>query len=137
MGSKWTIEDLQRLADRGVKVEGLSPKLKLKSDKPSKKEPEAIRHILEVLWMLKIDHVQEYQFHPARKWRFDVALVDKMIGIEYEGLMAAKSRHTTISGFSNDCTKYNQANVCGWKVLRYTAVNYKEFYNDIKTILGL
>ncbi len=35
---------------------------------------------------------KEYRFHPDRKWRFDFALPDKMIGIEYEGLNSEKVR---------------------------------------------
>lgn len=137
MANKWTMNDLQRIADKGIRVEGLSPKLKQKSDRTSKKEPEAIRHILQVLWMLKIDHVQEHQFHPGRKWRFDIAITGQKIGIEYEGIMAAKSRHTSIEGFSNDCQKYNQAQLLGWKVLRYTVINYKDFYHDLKQVMDI
>ena len=58
---------------------------------------------------------------PLRRWRFDFAWTDLKVAIEYEGLMAAKSRHTTIKGFSDDCEKYNEAARLGWKVYRFTA----------------
>src|SRR3954464_10168436 len=45
-----------------------------------------------------LDLKKEHRFHPERRWRFDWALPDKMIGIEYEGLNSEKSGHTTISG---------------------------------------
>lgn len=74
---------------------------------------------------------KEYKFNPQRKWRFDFAIPEMKIGIEYEGLMSAKSRHTTITGFSNDTEKYNAAQALGWRVLRYTALNYKQMGSDL------
>lgn len=138
MTSKWTIEDVRRLEEKGVKIEkSIKPKLLSKTVRPSKKEPEALRHIKEVLWLLKIDYQTEYQFHPARKFRFDIAIPELKLGIEFEGLISDKSRHTTITGYTNDCIKYNLAQSFGWKVYRYTVLNYKDFYNDIKNINNL
>lgn len=77
----------------------------------------------------------EYVFCPHRKFRFDIALVDDKIAIEYEGTISEKSRHTTITGYSKDCEKYNLAQVLGWKVLRYTALNYDRVMNDIRMCL--
>ena len=71
------------------------------------------------------DYVKELKFHPSRKWRFDFAIESLRIAIEYEGIMSEKSRHTTITGMSRDCDKYNAAQLLGWKVLRFTAINYK------------
>ena len=71
------------------------------------------------------DYVKELKFHPSRKWRFDFAIESLRIAIEYEGIMSEKSRHTTISGMSRDCEKYNTAQLLGWKVLRFTGINYK------------
>lgn len=71
------------------------------------------------------DYVKELKFHPSRKWRFDFAIESLRIAIEYEGIMSEKSRHTTITGMSADCDKYNAAQLLGWKVLRFTAINYK------------
>jgi hypothetical protein len=87
-------------------------------------------------WCLgkKIDYVPEHRFHPERKWRFDWCIPSLTIAIEYEGLMSKKSRHTTISGFTGDSEKYNAAQALGWKVLRYTALNYKELIYDLNKI---
>ncbi len=63
---------------------------------------------------------QEYRFHPTRKWRFDFAHPERMIGIEVEGLSRGKSRHTTFEGYRRDCEKYNEAAIMGWCVLRFT-----------------
>ena len=77
----------------------------------------------------------EYRFDTVRKFRFDWAIPSLKISIEYEGVFSAKSRHTTVSGFSEDCTKYNLAIANGWKVLRYTAINYKDLYTDLEKLL--
>ena len=80
--------------------------------------------------MLKINlgsFVLEYKFHPSRKWRFDWAYPENRIAFEYEGIVIkrktqAGGRHVSIKGFSNDCEKYNEAQLLGWKVYRLTAI---------------
>lgn len=105
------------------------PHQKKKSGKGSKAKGE----ILLMLQLVGIPFEQEYKFHPERKWRFDFAIPSKKIAIEYEGLMSDKSRHTTVQGFSNDSEKYNQAQLLGWKVLRYTALTYTKLASDLRT----
>lgn len=68
----------------------------------------------------------EHRFHPDRKWRFDWAWPDAKIAIEYEGLIAARSRHRTIKGYHNDTEKYNAAVLLGWRVLRFTPISMKQ-----------
>ena len=89
--------------------------------------------IYAVLKSKKIKFEKEYKFHPTRRWRFDYAILDKKIAIEYEGIVSNKSRHTNIKGYSKDCEKYNQAQLLGWKVLRYTALNVNQVLQDIET----
>lgn len=138
MGNRWTIQDLEKLANKGLKVKGITPAIKPTARLPRvpKKDPEAVSHIKEVLWLLKLPFETEHRFHPTRKFRFDIALIEHKVAIEYEGIFnVAKSRHTSVEGFTNDCRKYNLAQGLGWKVLRYTAANYKEFYSELKTII--
>lgn len=80
----------------------------------------------------------EYNFDIERRFKFDFALPIYKIGIEYEGLnfKVQKSRHQTIKGFSTDCEKYNLATVNGWKVLRYTAINYRNMQIDLEKLLN-
>jgi len=82
----------------------------------------------------------EYKFCETRKFKSDI-----MFGVrtqvwlaEYEGLplKGKRSRHVSITGYSKDCEKYNLAVLMGYKVLRYTALNYKEFENDLSTIIN-
>lgn len=68
----------------------------------------------------------EYRFHPSRKWRFDFAVPELKLAFEYEGIISDKSRHTGIKGYTEDTNKYNEATLLGWKVYRFTALNYKD-----------
>lgn len=77
---------------------------------------------------------EEFQFNPDRKWRLDWAIPALKIGIEYEGVMSDKSRHTTAVGYTNDANKYNSAQARGWKVLRFTALNYKTIISELNKI---
>jgi very-short-patch-repair endonuclease len=63
--------------------------------------------------------VSEHKFHPERKWRFDLAYVDKLLAIEIEGGIWNMGRHVRPSGFINDIEKYNAATLLGWRVLRF------------------
>ena len=63
---------------------------------------------------------REHRFHPVRKWRFDLAWPDRMLGVECEGATWVNGRHTTGAGFEKDCEKLNAAQLMGWRVLRYT-----------------
>ena len=76
----------------------------------------------------------EYRFHPIRKWKFDWAIPSLKVAVEYEGIMAQKSRHTTVSGFTKDTEKYNAAQILGWVVLRYTTINHKQLKDDLLAI---
>jgi very-short-patch-repair endonuclease len=79
--------------------------------------------IKNALRLARIDFITEYKFLDKRKFRFDIAIPEYMIGIEYEGIVSTKSRHTSITGYSKDCDKYNLAVLNGWKVLRFTALH--------------
>ena len=82
---------------------------------------------------------REYKFHVTRKWRFDYAFPKLKIAFEYEGqaYQGGKSRHTTITGFKNDCEKYNEAVIAGWQVLRFTAEMIRSgmAYRQIEEVL--
>lgn len=71
----------------------------------------------------------EYKFHPTRRWRFDYYHPETKTAFEYEGIIAAKSRHTSITGYTADCDKYNAAAQMGIKVFRFTPLNYQSIIN--------
>lgn len=74
---------------------------------------------------LDFDIRREYQFHPTRRWRFDVALTGPKIkvGIEYQGglFMNREGGHQTVKGMRRDWEKYNEAQIAGWMVLLFGA----------------
>lgn len=80
-------------------------------------------------------YVKEYKFCDTRRFKFDYYIPVLKVGIEYDGLNSEKSRHTTLTGFSKDCEKTNLAQILGYKVLRYTSLNYKDLGRDLQTIL--
>lgn len=84
----------------------------------------------------KLNYVTEYIGIPNRQFRFDYAIPEKKIAIEFNGIFSTKSRHTTVTGFSMDRTKANLAQINGWRILEYTPLNYKEFSEDLKKILN-
>ena len=94
-----------------------------------------LREIKLVLQLMKVDFVSEYKFHETRQWRFDIAIPSLKIAIEYEGIMSRKSRHTTVTGYTKDCEKYNAATIAGWRVLRYNAINYQSLGDDLRLII--
>ena len=102
-------------------------------------KPVGLQHIEIVLMEKGIKFVSEHQFLKDRKFRFDLAIPEKKIAIEYEGLegkkTGSKSGHTTKVGYTKDCTKYNLAQIHVWKVLRYTALNYQDFTKEISILI--
>ena len=98
-------------------------------------EARPLKEIKLILQLLKIDFVAEYKFHETRKWRFDIAIPSMKVAIEYEGIMSRKSRHTTVTGYTKDCEKYNAATIAGWRILRYNAINYKSLGDNLMMLL--
>ena len=70
--------------------------------------------------------VREHPFHPARKWRFDLAWPALMVAFECEGGVWGRGRHTSGAGYSADCEKYSVAAVLGWRVIRATTKQIAE-----------
>ena len=64
--------------------------------------------------------VREYKFHPGRKWRADFCFHNEKLLIECEGGIWTQGRHVRGKGFQDDCEKYNEATLLGWRVLRVT-----------------
>lgn len=120
-------------------IENKSAAAKSKSILPKKTRNKAKEKIDKDLWAFAMENnlviKKEFRFHPERMWRFDWCFPSLKIAIEYEGLMSEKSRHTTISGFTGDAEKYNAAQQLGWKVMRYTAKNYRSILSDLKKLL--
>ena len=139
----WTEKDLQNLKAKGFST---NDSVSSKTEPTIKKtltvqkisvEKNTIGFVLMTLKQsgLITDFLTEHKFDSVRRFRFDWAIIDLKIGIEYEGIIAEKSRHTTIEGFTTDCIKYNLAIQNGWRVLRYTAGNYQDLETDLLKLL--
>jgi len=66
------------------------------------------------------DPIAEYEFHPTRQWRFDVAFPEAKVAIELEGGVWSSGRHVRGNGYESDCQKYTEAAILGWKLIRLT-----------------
>jgi very-short-patch-repair endonuclease len=67
--------------------------------------------------------VREFRFAPPRRFRFDFAWPDSTnkVAVEIDGgTWMQRGRHTTGSGYENDCEKLNLASLAGWRVFRFT-----------------
>ncbi len=78
--------------------------------------------------------VEELKFLTDRKFKFDYAIEEIKLAVEYEGIKSKKSRHTTLTGYSTDSTKYNLAGLDGWTILRYTTLTYKNIDKNLTNI---
>lgn len=134
----WTKKDIETLAKRamirGYKIEPVKNGAPKSSKRSEEKEWITLNlqkwcnnHSLELKTELKFDR--------KRKWRFDWAIPALNIAIEYEGIYAKKSRHTTIEGYTGDIHKYNRAIQLGWKLLRFTASNYQTLITEIENCI--
>jgi hypothetical protein len=95
--------------------------------KPGEANKLQLRLFLETLF--DKERVQtEYKFHPVRRWRFDYAIPEIKVAVEYHGhagfIRTGASGHSTIKGLTNDCEKMNAAHALGWRVLAFTALHF-------------
>lgn len=77
----------------------------------------------------KIEFQREFKFHPKRRWRFDFALsLPHHIAIEIEGGTWSNGAHTRGKHFEEDCEKYAEATILGWRVMRFTTAMVENGY---------
>ena len=69
--------------------------------------------------------LREYRFAPPRRWRCDFVWVQEKLIVEVEGGVYTNGRHITPKGFTNDCEKYNEAQLIGFCLLRVTTEHVK------------
>ena len=130
-GSIATIAPKCSVKPKPKEKDALKP-VKIAKKKP---EPKGLKYIKDELALAGFKVLTEFQFAKPRKFRADIKISHSNILIEYEGLVSSKSRHTTLTGYTNDCDKYNLATSLGYKVYRYTALNYKNIHELIKRLV--
>ena len=96
--------------------------------KPGEANKLAIKSLLDQLFGPEMV-VSEHRFHPVRRWRFDYAIPEIKLAIEYDGhggfvKVGGKSRHGSIIGMTKDADKMNAAIALGWRVLKFTALHF-------------
>lgn len=76
------------------------------------------------LFYLKVwglpEPIIHHRFHPTRRWEFDFAWLDRMIAVEMEGGVYTNGAHVRGKHYESDCEKYNEAQILGWRVYRFT-----------------
>ncbi len=72
------------------------------------------------------DPVLEYRFHPKRRWRLDFAWPTRMVAVEIEGGSWSNGRHVRPAAFEEDCEKYAEAAIAGWRIVRVTGAMVKD-----------
>lgn len=67
------------------------------------------------------DPVQEHEFHPERKWRWDLSWGPPyMVAVEIHGAVHRQGRHNRGEGFEEDRAKVNEGITLGWRVFEVT-----------------
>lgn len=69
--------------------------------------------------------VLELRFAPPRRWRFDLAFEAERLAVEVDGGIWKGGRHNRGQGYENDCVKFAEAVIRGWRVLRVTTGQVK------------
>lgn len=66
------------------------------------------------------DADREWRFHPARRWRFDLAWPERKVAVEIQGGLFSNGRHARGAGISSDYEKGAAATLLGWRVFWVT-----------------
>lgn len=138
---KWSKEDLQKLQRTG-KIRGytetkvVKPSVRIKIPTAGCKEVQWLRWNLQ-FWCAErgLNLEEEYRFHEERRFRFDFAIKEMMLALEYDGLNSDKSGHTTLVGYTKDKEKDSLAQSLGWRVIRLTVLNYKQVFRELEKFL--
>jgi len=88
------------------------------------------------LKVLNLEYRKEFLPIKCRQFRADFYIPSLDLLIEFEGVNAKKSRHTTLLGYTEDCEKYNLMSLAGYKLLRYTTINAHNLEADILALIN-
>jgi very-short-patch-repair endonuclease len=146
---KWTLSHIEKLAAEGkIKSYTITPKktpmenveggriVARHYEKRSKEKEYISWNLLYFCNEHCLTLEEEYRFDVnGRKFRFDYCIPSLKIGIEYNGIMSTKSRHTTVTGYTQDMNKLNLAQSQGWRVLQFTPLNYRELITELNKLV--
>lgn len=97
----------------------------LKASRTPRKPEDLATRLAAQLYLASITgYLREYQFHPARKWRLDLAWPDRKLAVECEGFAARgqAGRHQLTQHMHGNCEKHSALAVAGWRLLRVTGL---------------
>lgn len=142
----FTLSDIARSKVAGIN-QHLLPKTRKKREiggrvvtKHYPKKSEPLNHIEIALldWCQQrgLTLYEEYVFSTVRAYRLDYALPDLKLGIEYEGsIHKTNGDHRSKKGVQRDIEKGNLAVQEGWRVLRFSAINYLMITEELNKII--
>lgn len=66
--------------------------------------------------------IEEFRFHPVRRWRVDICWPEQKLALEIEGgtYMKKGGHRGSINGYLSDMEKYNNLSLMGYRLLRFT-----------------
>lgn len=141
---RWSAKDVDRLRSQGkVADDKIGQRKKKKGHEHSKPNlPAQAKRSREKDWIEwnllywcnqnALELLHEHRFDDSRKYRFDYAIPALKIAVEYEGgIFMRHSGHNTPAHYTKDTEKYNLAQRLGWRVLRFTALNYKNMLAEL------
>jgi very-short-patch-repair endonuclease len=148
-GNRWTEEKLaelrakgmikeHRIAQRGESLPANSGPKALRKP-PRYKMSDGVRKLVGQISSEGLrEPVLEHKFHGERRWRFDLCWHELKVAVEVEGGVYANGRHNRGKGFEEDAIKYNQAQILGWRVFRYSTgqVNKGIAIADLRKVLN-
>lgn len=128
--SKWTAAAVTRVTGKRIDTRPKSAKKRKSSGKSPNKDSRYVGVIFDFLQQQGYNPVREYRFIEKKQNRFDIALPEQKIAIEWEGGIFSHGRHTRGVGYAKDCDKYNSAVLLGWRLLRFTSLSVREGWLD-------
>jgi len=72
-----------------------------------------------------IEMIQQYKFHPTRRWKMDFADPVSLVAVELDGGEFSNGAHNRGARMANDYEKRNAAIELGWVVFQLTGAMVK------------
>lgn len=88
--------------------------------------------VLTILRSISDGWIYEYKYNTSRKFKFDYANLPMKIAIEMEGGIYTGTGHAKTGTYLKDMDKYNDAQLKGWIVLRYSWSQINKIEADVR-----
>ena len=98
----------------------MTPAEKLKREQSNAARELLALTMLQQLRAVGLEPDREFRFHDTRRWRFDFCFPKQKLALEVDGGTWTGGRHTRGMGYEDDCRKFAEAAILGWRVIRAT-----------------